>query len=172
MSRQQLRRTRLLELEREQRLEDAEGLFMTEEQRQSLLDSFTSVKFEFHDLDGLRWTQTALRRQEHPQRQTILPTGSSNWSRHPVTAYDVDATVRISTCDRRNLAISSPGRVFWRHDPKLALSFRTIPSTHVKQTVSTLGNGLGLICPANKQRHGPITPQHATDFFCDTAWTS
>jgi len=80
MSRQQLRRTRLLELEREQRLEDAEGLFMTEvitlsyanslrcwwlqEQRQSLLDSFTSVKFEFHDLDGLRWTQTALRRQE------------------------------------------------------------------------------------------------------------
>lgn len=23
-----------------------------------------SVKFEFHDLDGLRWTQTALRRQQ------------------------------------------------------------------------------------------------------------
>jgi len=28
------------------------------------LDSFMSVKFEFHDLDGLRWTQTSLRRQQ------------------------------------------------------------------------------------------------------------
>jgi len=80
-----------------------------------------SVKFEFHDLDGLRWTQTALRRQQvftftmvysysqkqQTRRPTILPTNSSNRPRHQLSVYDVDATVRISTKKRRNIAISS-----------------------------------------------------------------
>jgi len=59
-SRAEERRLRLLEIENEQRAEEAEALQMTEEQRQTLLRSFTSVKFEFSDLDGLCWTQTAL----------------------------------------------------------------------------------------------------------------
>jgi hypothetical protein len=37
---------------------------VSQEQRQSLLKPFMSVKLEFHDLDGLRWTQTALRRRQ------------------------------------------------------------------------------------------------------------
>jgi len=43
MSRQQLRKTRLLELEREQRLEDEEGLFMTEVITSGYLNNFILV---------------------------------------------------------------------------------------------------------------------------------
>ncbi|KAJ7147008.1 hypothetical protein C8R44DRAFT_724698 [Mycena epipterygia] len=53
-SRAAQRKQRLLELENEQRLEDAEALKMTEEQRLSLFHSFRSVKFEWSDLDGMR----------------------------------------------------------------------------------------------------------------------
>lgn len=62
ISRAEQRKQRLLELESEQAAEEAEALKMTEEQRQTLLKPFTSVKVEFTDLDGLRWSQTALRR--------------------------------------------------------------------------------------------------------------
>ncbi|RDB30604.1 hypothetical protein Hypma_005724 [Hypsizygus marmoreus] len=55
MSRAAQRKQRLLEIENEQRIEEAEALKMTEEQRQTLLRSFTSVKVEFSDLDGLTW---------------------------------------------------------------------------------------------------------------------
>ncbi|KAF8226376.1 hypothetical protein L208DRAFT_1054957, partial [Tricholoma matsutake] len=62
-SRAALRKQRLLEIEKEQRIEDAEALIMTEEQRQTLLGSFSSVKVEFSDLDGLQWTHSALRKR-------------------------------------------------------------------------------------------------------------
>jgi len=60
ISRAEQRKQRLRELETEQAAEEAEALKMTEEQRLTLLKSFTSVKVEFTDLDGLRWSQTAL----------------------------------------------------------------------------------------------------------------
>jgi len=76
-SRAEQRKQRLLELERELDAEEAEALKITEvccywaflvpfvylaqEQRQLLLQPFKAVKAEFADLDGLRWTQTALR---------------------------------------------------------------------------------------------------------------
>lgn len=84
MSRAAQRKQRLLEIEKEQHLEDAEALKMTEvcallyahscrvlsympvtrqEQRQILFRSFTSVKVEFSDLDGLKWTHSALRKR-------------------------------------------------------------------------------------------------------------
>ncbi|PPQ87880.1 hypothetical protein CVT25_000717 [Psilocybe cyanescens] len=44
----------------EQAPEEAEAPLMTEEQRQLLMQPFATVKAEFADLDGLRWTQTAL----------------------------------------------------------------------------------------------------------------
>ncbi|KAJ7648004.1 hypothetical protein FB45DRAFT_212131 [Roridomyces roridus] len=53
-SRAALRKQRLLEMENEQRIEDAEALKFTEEQRLSLLYSFRHVKFEWSDLDGMR----------------------------------------------------------------------------------------------------------------------
>jgi len=78
-SRAEQRKQRLLELERELDAEEAEALQITEvccyrgrffvsfvylvqEQRQLLLQPFKAVKAEFADLDGLRWTQTALRK--------------------------------------------------------------------------------------------------------------
>ncbi|EAU83730.1 hypothetical protein CC1G_05634 [Coprinopsis cinerea okayama7 len=59
-SRAEQRRRRLLDIEREQQLEELEALKMTEEQFHLLKRSFVSVKFEFYDLDGLRWTPSAL----------------------------------------------------------------------------------------------------------------
>ncbi|KAJ7288885.1 hypothetical protein C8J57DRAFT_1707174 [Mycena rebaudengoi] len=53
-SRAAQRKQRLIDLENEQRLEDAEALKFTEEQRLSLFHSFRSVKFEWSDLDGMR----------------------------------------------------------------------------------------------------------------------
>ncbi|KAJ7730109.1 hypothetical protein DFH07DRAFT_1066084 [Mycena maculata] len=66
-SRAALRKQRLLELENEQRLEDAEALKMTEEQRLSLFHSFRSVKFEWSDLDGMR---SVRRRYNSPPPRT------------------------------------------------------------------------------------------------------
>ncbi|KAJ7656202.1 hypothetical protein B0H17DRAFT_1338000 [Mycena rosella] len=68
-SRAAQRKQRLLELENEQRLEDAEALKMTEEQRLSLFHSFRSVKFEWSDLDGMR---SVRRRYNSPPRLQIV----------------------------------------------------------------------------------------------------
>ncbi|KAF8884636.1 hypothetical protein BD779DRAFT_1536195 [Infundibulicybe gibba] len=64
ISRAAQRKQRLLDIENEQRIEEAEALKMTEEQRQILYLSFKSVKVEFSDLDGLKWTGSALRRRK------------------------------------------------------------------------------------------------------------
>ncbi|GLB39353.1 hypothetical protein LshimejAT787_0605150 [Lyophyllum shimeji] len=53
------RKQRLIQIENEMRQEDAEALKMTEEERETLLRSFTSVKVEFSDLDGLAWPASA-----------------------------------------------------------------------------------------------------------------
>ncbi|KAF5380187.1 hypothetical protein D9615_006184 [Tricholomella constricta] len=66
-SRAAQRKLRLMEIENEMRLEEAEALKMTEEQRQILIRSFTSVKVEFSDLDGLA-------RNTSPQ----IPSATSN----------------------------------------------------------------------------------------------
>ncbi|KAF9073650.1 hypothetical protein BDP27DRAFT_288350 [Rhodocollybia butyracea] len=60
-------------IEKEQKQEDAEALKLTEEQRSTLLQSFSSVKVEFCDLDGLEWTGSALR-----TRAISRPSSSSN----------------------------------------------------------------------------------------------
>ncbi|KAJ7018213.1 hypothetical protein C8F04DRAFT_1243365 [Mycena alexandri] len=66
-SRAAQRKQRLLELENEQRIEDAEALKMTEEQRLLLFHSFRSVKFEWSDLDGMRGVR---RRYNSPTTQS------------------------------------------------------------------------------------------------------
>ncbi|KAJ7697921.1 hypothetical protein B0H14DRAFT_3174358 [Mycena olivaceomarginata] len=58
----------LLELENEQRLEDAEALKFTDEQRLSLFLSFRSVKFEWSDLDGMRSVRGATIPLSPPRR--------------------------------------------------------------------------------------------------------
>ncbi|KAJ7165451.1 hypothetical protein C8R43DRAFT_1232546 [Mycena crocata] len=64
------RRQQLLDIENEERIEDAEALKLTEEQRLSLFHSFRSVKFEWTDLDGFR---NVRRRYNSPPRQAQLP---------------------------------------------------------------------------------------------------
>ncbi|KAK2463306.1 hypothetical protein APHAL10511_004961 [Amanita phalloides] len=66
-TRAEQRRLRQLEIEKEQRLEDDEALKMTDEQHQTLLRSFQSVKSEFYDLDGLSWTDSI----RHKLRQDV-----------------------------------------------------------------------------------------------------
>ncbi|KDR65311.1 hypothetical protein GALMADRAFT_148792 [Galerina marginata CBS 339.88] len=72
-SRAEQRRQRLLEVEQELAMEEVEALKMTEKQRQLLHRPFATVKAEFTDLDGQRWTQrwtqTALRMRQPPQSQ-------------------------------------------------------------------------------------------------------
>ncbi|KAJ6535835.1 hypothetical protein DFH09DRAFT_1402621 [Mycena vulgaris] len=69
-SRAAQRKQRLLELENEQRIEDAETLKMTEEQRLSLFHSFRAVNFEWSDLDGMR---SVRRRYNSPPRLQLHP---------------------------------------------------------------------------------------------------
>ena len=77
LTRAEQRKQRLLELEWQQAAEEAEALKLTEvsalekyswrpltplkEQRRTLFQSFASVKVEFSDLEGLCWTQAALK---------------------------------------------------------------------------------------------------------------
>ncbi|KAJ6464255.1 hypothetical protein C8R47DRAFT_1237571 [Mycena vitilis] len=77
-SRAAQRKQRLLDLENEQRLEDAEALKFTEEQRLSLFLSFRSVKFEWSDLDGMR----SVRRRYNVLLVCLPPPRSP-----PTTAY-------------------------------------------------------------------------------------
>ncbi|KIM79152.1 hypothetical protein PILCRDRAFT_823731 [Piloderma croceum F 1598] len=54
-----IRQFQLKRIEQEQLLEEKEALKMTEEERQTLLSSFSSVKTEFCDLDGLSWADSS-----------------------------------------------------------------------------------------------------------------
>ncbi|KAF9442537.1 hypothetical protein P691DRAFT_779356 [Macrolepiota fuliginosa MF-IS2] len=172
MSRQQLRRHRLLELEKEQHLEDAEDLVMTEEQRQLLLSPFMSVKFEFHDLDGMRWTQTALRDRQCRRRPSVLPSYRSNCAfvvlaNTHCRTHDLEATIRgsmdrLSFASRRLPKLekqqehrpSIASKRFWCEDSELdilASSFplppSTVPPLFQRKSAYTLVGGLGFASP-------------------------
>ncbi|THU90865.1 hypothetical protein K435DRAFT_968461 [Dendrothele bispora CBS 962.96] len=64
-TRASIRVARLLDLQREQQREDDEAMKLTEAQHHLLHSSFSSVNFEFFDLDGLSWTNSALKRRMH-----------------------------------------------------------------------------------------------------------
>ncbi|KAJ7594105.1 hypothetical protein C8J56DRAFT_1160803 [Mycena floridula] len=94
MSRSAQRKLRLLEIEQEQHREDMDALRMTEEQKQTLFRSFTSVKVEFSDLDGLSWTRSALR----------LPTRDLTRSDSSITS----PSQTVNHCTPNNARPSSP----------------------------------------------------------------
>ncbi|KAF8815591.1 hypothetical protein BYT27DRAFT_7128762 [Phlegmacium glaucopus] len=104
ISRAEQRKQRLRELETEQAAEEAEALKMTEEQRQTLLKSFTSVKVEFTDLDGLRWSQTALRKiqpfHRSPARLSTSQPKSKNTfvvlTNADLASFSPEDTIRVS----------------------------------------------------------------------------
>ncbi|KAF6754729.1 hypothetical protein DFP72DRAFT_363742 [Ephemerocybe angulata] len=103
---------RLLEAEREQLEEEREALKITEEQLYQLKQPFLSVKFEFHDLDGLRWPAPSLYTQylpsvAWPQVPTPAPEPTRVAPRAPPTrtpakltksqlaSFNTDDTIRI-----------------------------------------------------------------------------
>ncbi|KAF9458299.1 hypothetical protein BDZ94DRAFT_1270955 [Collybia nuda] len=107
MSRAAQRKERLLQIEREQRIEEAEALKMTEEQREILLRSFTSVKVEFSDLDGLKWTHSALRRRQgapHP-KSPVSPTPPNHTfvilTNADLASFSPEDTIRASAARPR-----------------------------------------------------------------------
>jgi len=59
-TRAEQRKLKLQQAEREQRLEEQEALVLTPEQLDMLYQPFMSVKFEFCDLDGMRWSSSGL----------------------------------------------------------------------------------------------------------------
>ncbi|KAM6499886.1 hypothetical protein JOM56_005394 [Amanita muscaria] len=110
-TRAEQRRLRQLEIEDEQRLEDAEALKMTEEQRDILLRTFHSVKFEFRDLDGLSWTDPIRQQLKQPEgvANAVNPYQDQQQPQQPpfvvltkaeLAAFSPEETIRISTVHR------------------------------------------------------------------------
>ncbi|KAF8067535.1 hypothetical protein FPV67DRAFT_1780639 [Lyophyllum atratum] len=129
------RKQRLLEIENEMRLEDAEALKMTEEQRETLLRSFTSVKVEFSDLDGLAWnapcaTPTSPKpRGRSPDHAFVILTNAD------LASFEPHETIRASAASRPRprTSISSPN---------LSAACGTFPSVppSLKHSYSALSN--------------------------------
>ncbi|KAF8968630.1 hypothetical protein BDZ97DRAFT_1916063 [Flammula alnicola] len=117
-TRAEQRKQRLLEAERELAAEEAEALKMTEEQRQMLLKPFKSVKAEFADLDGHRWTQSALRKFQPPQRRASHVAAPSHstakkgtfvvLSNADLASFSPDETIRVSSSVHQRPAFPSP----------------------------------------------------------------
>ncbi|KXN80818.1 hypothetical protein AN958_07254 [Leucoagaricus sp. SymC.cos] len=130
-----------------------------------------SVKIEFHDLDGLRWTQTALRRLQHHHRPTILaPVYPSCPLAVPLKAQtpscDMEATIRASArrtksnlhqlrqlyCKRESgSAAPTSSPLFWDDDSETdspSLGF-PIPPSMISPSSPSNGfpSGLGFISP-------------------------
>ncbi|KAF8625446.1 hypothetical protein AX17_006847 [Amanita inopinata Kibby_2008] len=96
LTRAEQRRLRLLEIEDEQRLEDAEAIKMTEEQRETLLRSFQSVKFEFNDLDGLSWSDSARQRLRQESQTAVTSATFVVLSNADLASFSPEDTIRVS----------------------------------------------------------------------------
>lgn len=105
-SRAAQRKLKLLEIEKEQRLEEAEALKMTEDQRQTLFRSFTSVKVEFSDLDGLTWHVP----RPHAPSRTMppAPVHTNSHPRAPSSAPPLPPGLAFVVLTNADLASFSP----------------------------------------------------------------
>ncbi|KAG6887055.1 hypothetical protein C0995_001997 [Termitomyces sp. Mi166 len=88
------RKLKQLEIEKEQRIEEAEALKMTEEQRQILHNSFRSVKVEFSDLDGLSWSKVPQKRVISPDQTFVILTNTDLASFGPLDTIRASASSR------------------------------------------------------------------------------
>ncbi|KAG6907679.1 hypothetical protein DXG01_007782 [Tephrocybe rancida] len=109
------RKLKQLEIENEQRIEEAEALKMTEtfrlrpwlglqEQRQILQRSFSSVKVEFSDLDGLSWCKSPQTRVHSPEQAFVVLTNAD------LASFGPHETIRASASSRPRprTSMSSP----------------------------------------------------------------
>jgi len=98
----------------ELRQQEAMAFSMSENERQILLRSFASVKFEFSDLDGLTWSPSSARRRPPPNalhgakpyaRSRVQPSESAPFvvlSNKEISSSHPEETVRLKP------SISSP----------------------------------------------------------------
>ncbi|KAF5335898.1 hypothetical protein D9758_017553 [Tetrapyrgos nigripes] len=77
VSRASIAAARLLRLQQEQEKDDNDAFGMSEAQYRNLVSSFSTVKFEFFDLDGLVWTGSALKRANDTAAAAKRRRGSS-----------------------------------------------------------------------------------------------
>ncbi|TFK70774.1 hypothetical protein BDN72DRAFT_522668 [Pluteus cervinus] len=125
-----LRKRRLEDIEHEQSREEAWALKVTRDQLQALHQSFASVKVEFSDLDGQRWTESTLRTRSQQTHMNALraraftegslPPPSKNGgfavlSNADLASFSPDETIRASGQRRRP-------RVFERCPPSISTS--------------------------------------------------
>ncbi|KAK7057858.1 hypothetical protein R3P38DRAFT_2843388 [Favolaschia claudopus] len=108
-SRAAQRKQRLLELENEQRIEDAEALKFTDEQKLSLFLSFRSVKFEWSDLDGMRPTRSVRRRYNSscpasPPAVSVAPQTHSLFPARPPALAHPPASPALAVLTNAHLA--------------------------------------------------------------------
>ncbi|KAG6850304.1 hypothetical protein H0H93_015246 [Arthromyces matolae] len=134
------RKLRQLEIENEQRLEDAEALKMTEEQRQILHNSFRSVKVEFSDLDGLSWQAKSPKVSSSDQAFVVLTNAD-------LASFGPHDTIRasISSQPSARTSVSSPSlssRPFYSSSPTLrhthstvSLSSQSLSSTNTLKAI-------------------------------------
>ncbi|KAF9474147.1 hypothetical protein BDN70DRAFT_936881 [Pholiota conissans] len=146
-SRAEQRRLRLLEAEEELAAEEAEALTITEEQRQTLLRPFAAVKAEFADLDGLRWTQTALRR-----RQTSHHNPTPNPTHNPANQAINNTTFAVLT--NADLASFAPGDTI-RIPPLPSRNRPRFPSPLIRGTTSLPDTQPTTDPHSNPHRHPP-----------------
>jgi hypothetical protein len=97
----------------ELRQQEAMAFSMSENERQILLRSFASVKFEFSDLDGLTWSPSLARRRYYPNTPLhTKPYSRSRMQSSESAPFTVLSNKEISShpeeANRLKPAVSSP----------------------------------------------------------------
>ncbi|KAJ7099261.1 hypothetical protein B0H15DRAFT_927782 [Mycena belliarum] len=181
-SRAAQRKQRLLELENEQRIEDAEALKMTEEQRLSLFHSFRSVKFEWSDLDGMR----SVRRRYNapinarvdlrpaaavPAPASAPPPPQLQAPPHPQAQFAVLTNARLAafgaddTICARGAPLPLPPASPSPHAVSPSPSFATSPSPHATPSPHSpraASVGTQLVLPPTHHHHTANKPKSAS----------
>ncbi|KAG6889027.1 hypothetical protein C0992_006650 [Termitomyces sp. T32_za158] len=124
------RKLKQLEIEKEQRMEEAEALKMTEEQRRILHNSFRSVKVEFSDLDGLSWSKMPQKRGTSPGQTFVVLTNAD------LACFGPHETIRASVSSRPRPRTSNSSPIL------SSRPFCLPPSTsNLRHAHSTLSSG-------------------------------
>ncbi|KAG5641579.1 hypothetical protein DXG03_004692 [Asterophora parasitica] len=180
-SRAAMRKQRLLEMENEMRLEEAEALKMTEEQRQILFRSFTSVKVEFSDLDGLARNANG---SQHIPRACVPPPNPTVQLHPPDHAFVIltnadlanfapHETIRASVGSRPKprSSTSSPdlsarARLFPGSSPPLKQSSLAFtPSSYLSSSAATIKAILSRKTPRSRSPIRGIFPTPSGDAY-------
>jgi len=110
----------------ELRQQEAMAFSMSENERQILLRSFASVKFEFSDLDGLTWSPSSTRRRHYPNApQYTKPYARSRMPSSESTPFSVISNKEITSSHpeetiRLKSSVSSPSVISSGYRPSFS----------------------------------------------------